>query len=989
MNDFLTPTLDALFESYGYIDPTSAPPLPETDDDYLTAMGAIDDPLVDCTTATTPLNDLFTTLADICPATTSKWVTNLSSHLDDRSLLVRTVDDACPSVKALHGLDFTLAALGQSRREFYQTFRCEHPDFNRRHHVQGHLDGGAMATTTNRLHLLWHVEDIPHRSVILKVADNHPHYPQKQGYLCVPTPDTSTGTTLVPCYFTPSLPATIISPDAAGRALGCHGYTSLSLFDTGNCEVRLVQCRNFEQDVIIPATLQRGLLFTSPLIPPSRASDRRGPRPAPRLHVRSVTFGPTVRSPPPASTSSACACARPSSDPPCCSSGEDSVVPGEDSPPSDELQAKLLYYQRLGYQRDVSIDQLSTAAIGVPLDWTSPSMFCGSASTSSCQCSLPSSNLPSGSSEGASPSSGADSGLAGEDPSSFSEETSPSPPSTFVPPPVTIATPPTYEIAHLTRDQLRILWHQRLGHLHSRRVSEVHRHAHGVPNVPIATELDKCPVCLHSKLRKAARGKLDTRRATECFQGVSVDYGFLVQASADSTRMDRLKGLEGQTCYCLIVDHHSGTIFGETFTSKEPPLDFLNRSLAKYALPRDHPDTYVRFDLGGELGHSPAVVSLFEEAGYKVEPTGANASYQNALCERVHQTIGDALRAMLAGANLPPKFWPYAFHHHLRLYNITVHRDRDKSPYEICTGEKPDLSPLRVFGCRVYALPSRPRRPDKALSDARTGIFLGFAKTTKNVLYFDTETHTVKTCPHVAFDEAMLDLPFSERNFNARLLHLKPDSSPAETLDTLEMTDSYPSFDISLSPFSGFQTVTVNLDVHAELPLGFSSAHCSRLHCAFIDRVVRAPIGRTLRSFKRLFRGSYLVKIHNTPVFSDSDVTAALQALCQSPDPPSTIEVVLAPEAKTSLSTTRASPLHLRLSDLRRIHAIQAASGEDNIPTDEFRAQVDSLFRDAHPHEVLDVIEQLDFYISLLQVDAMTPEERTIRRKKACSWLAA
>jgi hypothetical protein len=38
----------------------------------------------------------------------------------------------------------------------------------------------------------------------------------------------------------------------------------------------------------------------------------------------------------------------------------------------------------------------------------------------------------------------------------------------------------------LTRDQLRILWHQRLGHLHSRRVSDLHRYAQGVPQVPIA-----------------------------------------------------------------------------------------------------------------------------------------------------------------------------------------------------------------------------------------------------------------------------------------------------------------------------------------------------------------------------------------------------------------------------------------------------------------------------------------------------------------------
>ncbi len=79
--------------------------------------------------------------------------------------------------------------------------------------------------------------------------------------------------------------------------------------------------------------------------------------------------------------------------------------------------------------------------------------------------------------------------------------------------------------------------------------------------------------------------------------------------------MNRLQGLNGETCYCLIVDHHSGTLYGETFRTKAPPVDYINRWLAQHAPTRDVTDRYVRFDLGGELGHSPDVVKLFEDAG--------------------------------------------------------------------------------------------------------------------------------------------------------------------------------------------------------------------------------------------------------------------------------------------------------------------------------------------------------------------------------------
>jgi hypothetical protein len=93
---------------------------------------------------------------------------------------------------------------------------------------------------------------------------------------------------------------------------------------------------------------------------------------------------------------------------------------------------------------------------------------------------------------------------------------------------------------------------------------------------------------------------------------------------------------------------------------------------------------------------------------------------------------------MLGGTSLPPKFWPYAFHHFLHLYNVTIHGDKEDSPF------KPNLCYLCVFGCQVYALSCHPQHRNKALSDACSGIFLGFAKTMKNVLYFNVAMDFIK-----------------------------------------------------------------------------------------------------------------------------------------------------------------------------------------------------------------------------------------------------
>lgn len=95
--------------------------------------------------------------------------------------------------------------------------------------------------------------------------------------------------------------------------------------------------------------------------------------------------------------------------------------------------------------------------------------------------------------------------------------------------------------------------------------------------------------------------------------------------------------------------------------------------------------------VGGELGHCPEVVNLFEENGYHPEPTAPASSHQNGPGERPHQTIADAICTMLLGSGLEPKFWPYAFQHFIRIYNVTVHGDKTASPYELETGQRPNL----------------------------------------------------------------------------------------------------------------------------------------------------------------------------------------------------------------------------------------------------------------------------------------------------------
>jgi hypothetical protein len=121
----------------------------------------------------------------------------------------------------------------------------------------------------------------------------------------------------------------------------------------------------------------------------------------------------------------------------------------------------------------------------------------------------------------------------------------------------------------------------------------------------------------------------------------------------------------------------------------------------------------------------------------------------------------------------------YAFYHFLRLHKITIHGDQGKTQYEICTGRKSDLFPLRTFGCRVYVEPPRIRRPVKSEIDARTAIFLGYAQSLKILLYFDLDSHEVKSAQHARYDEGMNDVP--DPSPNARQIRFAQLGEPVPT----------------------------------------------------------------------------------------------------------------------------------------------------------------------------------------------------------------
>jgi hypothetical protein len=116
--------------------------------------------------------------------------------------------------------------------------------------------------------------------------------------------------------------------------------------------------------------------------------------------------------------------------------------------------------------------------------------------------------------------------------------------------------------------------------------------------------------------------------------------------------------------------------------------------------------------------------------GIKLETTVRYTPEQNGAAERLNRTLMDKVRPMLAASALPKHLWADAVVTANYVRNRSPVSGRDKTPYELFYGSKPDVSNLRTFGARAYALTPKPLR-NKLEDTSELGRFLGYPAGTK------------------------------------------------------------------------------------------------------------------------------------------------------------------------------------------------------------------------------------------------------------------
>jgi hypothetical protein len=122
---------------------------------------------------------------------------------------------------------------------------------------------------------------------------------------------------------------------------------------------------------------------------------------------------------------------------------------------------------------------------------------------------------------------------------------------------------------------------------------------------------------------------------------------------------------------------------------------------------------------------------FLHECGIERQTSAPYTPQQNGVAERANRTIMECARSMIRAQGLDLEFWAEAVNTAVYIKNRCPTKALDsKTPQEAWTGVKPDVSHLRVFGCKAFAhIPDEKR--SKLEPKSIPCVFLGYCEGTK------------------------------------------------------------------------------------------------------------------------------------------------------------------------------------------------------------------------------------------------------------------
>jgi len=204
----------------------------------------------------------------------------------------------------------------------------------------------------------------------------------------------------------------------------------------------------------------------------------------------------------------------------------------------------------------------------------------------------------------------------------------------------------------------------------------------------------------------------------------------------------------------------------------------------------------IRSDHGGEF-QNEKFISFCNKLGISHKFSAPRTPQQNGVVERKNMSLKELARTILNDFALPKCLWDDAVSTTCYVMNcVLIQPILKKTPYELLNGRKPNVSHLKVFGCKCYIL----NNDKESLSNLMlNSIKVSFLVTLliAMLIVFNKKLMTVEESIHVIFyetnkceqaaakintDEDDQNIFLKNLNSNTEIQPVEPSNQPIENL---------------------------------------------------------------------------------------------------------------------------------------------------------------------------------------------------------------
>jgi hypothetical protein len=295
------------------------------------------------------------------------------------------------------------------------------------------------------------------------------------------------------------------------------------------------------------------------------------------------------------------------------------------------------------------------------------------------------------------------------------------------------------------------LAHQRMGHVAPSTLCRMVA-AGAVTGLTVAGRPEDMPTCETCMLAKIAKHPFPDASKTSVSHPLELVH-------ADLWGPVRVPSFGGKALYVLsLIDQATDMVWAFPLPNKASKT--VCAALEEWRLKAERQANRrlitLRTDNGTEF--KGEVQEWLQELGISRQRSAPYTPQQNGKVERWHRTMAEGIRALLLHSGLPASLWAEALRHVVWVKNRTAHSAQKgcKTPYEVWTGRKPDVSMLRVWGSMGCVKLNTPEQGEQGKLGSRgvMCVCLGVDDEAKAYRMLDPELMRLRITVHVDFLES-------------------------------------------------------------------------------------------------------------------------------------------------------------------------------------------------------------------------------------------